>query len=51
MRGYTNTSMAETLHLSVKTIETHRAHINKKLRVHSTGELIRLAALHGLVAT
>lgn len=51
VRGYTNTSMAETLHLSVKTIETHRAHINKKLRVHSTGELIRLAALHGLVAT
>lgn len=51
VRGYTNTLMAETLHLSVKTIETHRAHINKKLRVHSTGELIRLAALHGLVAT
>lgn len=51
VRGYTNTVMAETLQLSVKTIETHRAHINKKLRVHSTGELIRLAALHGLVAT
>jgi two-component system response regulator NreC len=51
VRGYTNTIMAETLQLSVKTIETHRAHINKKLRVHSTGELIRLAALHGLVAT
>jgi DNA-binding NarL/FixJ family response regulator len=51
VRGYTNTTMAETLQLSVKTIETHRAHINKKLRVHSTGELIRLAALHGLVAS
>ena len=51
VRGYTNTAMAETLQLSVKTIETHRAHINKKLRVHSTGELIRLAALHGLVAS
>ena len=51
VRGYTNAVMAETLHLSVKTIETHRAHINKKLRVHSTGELIRLAALYGLVAT
>ena len=50
VRGYTNTAMAETLQLSVKTIETHRAHINKKLRVHSTGELIRLAALYGLVA-
>lgn len=51
VRGHTNTAMADTLKLSVKTIETHRAHINKKLRVHSTGELIRLAALHGLVAS
>ncbi len=51
VRGYTNAVMAETLKLSVKTIETHRAHINKKLRVHSTGELIRLAALYGLVST
>jgi len=49
VRGHTNSSMAETLQISIKTIETHRAHINKKLRVHSTGELIRLAALHGLV--
>jgi DNA-binding NarL/FixJ family response regulator len=51
VRGYTNTAMAESLQLSVKTIETHRAHINKKLSVHSTGELIRLAALYGLVAS
>jgi DNA-binding NarL/FixJ family response regulator len=50
VRGYTNFAAAEALQLSVKTVETHRAHINRKLRVHSTGELIRLAALHGLVA-
>jgi DNA-binding NarL/FixJ family response regulator len=49
VRGYTNFAAAEALQLSVKTVETHRAHINRKLRVHSTGELIRLAALHGLV--
>ena len=51
VRGYTNASMAESLKLSVKTIETHRTHINRKLKVHSTGELIRLAALHGLIAS
>lgn len=51
LRGFTNQAIGETLCISVKTVETHRAHINKKLRVHSTGELIRLAALHGLVAT
>jgi two-component system response regulator NreC len=49
LRGYTNEGMARALFISVKTIETHRSHINRKLRVHSTGELIRLAALHGLL--
>jgi two-component system response regulator NreC len=50
LRGFTNEAMAGALSISVKTIETHRSHINRKLRVHSTGELIRLAALHGLIA-
>lgn len=49
VRGHSNSATAEKLQLSIKTVETHRAHINKKLQVHSTGELIRLAALHGLV--
>ncbi len=49
--GYTNQRMANELFISVKTVETHRSRINKKLRVHSTGELIRLAALHGLVSS
>jgi two-component system response regulator NreC len=50
LRGFTNEAMAGALSISVKTIETHRSHINRKLRVHSTGELIRLAALHGLIS-
>jgi len=50
VRGFTNEGMAGTLSISVKTVETHRSHINRKLRVHSTGELIRLAALHGLIS-
>jgi two-component system response regulator NreC len=49
--GYTNERMSQELFISVKTVETHRSRINKKLRVHSTVELIRFAALHGLFAT
>ena len=48
--GYTNQRISGELFISVKTVETHRTRINKKLRVHSTVELLRLAALHGLVA-
>jgi DNA-binding NarL/FixJ family response regulator len=49
VRGFTNESIASELGISVKTVETHRARINRKLRVHSTGELVRFAALHGLI--
>jgi DNA-binding NarL/FixJ family response regulator len=48
--GYTNNRIAAELFISVKTVATHRSRINRKLRVHSTGELIRLAALHGMVS-
>jgi two-component system, NarL family, response regulator NreC len=48
--GYTNLRISGELFISVKTVETHRTRINKKLRVHSTVELLRLAALHGLVS-
>jgi two-component system response regulator NreC len=48
--GYTNQRISIELFISVKTVETHRTRINKKLRVHSTVELLRLAALHGLVS-
>jgi len=49
MRGLSNHQIARNLCISVKTVETHRTHINRKLGVHSTGQLIRLAALQGLV--
>lgn len=49
VRGYTNQEIAQALFISVKTVETHRAHINRRLGVHSTGALIRLAALNGLL--
>jgi two-component system response regulator NreC len=48
--GYSNQRMADELFISVKTVETHRSRINRKLHVHSTAELIRLAALNGMVS-
>lgn len=47
--GETSRDIAEKLSISLKTVETHRAHINKKLGVRSPAELIRVAALQGLV--
>ena len=49
LRGLSNQATAEALCISIKTVETHRARINQKLGVHSTGQLIRLAALQGLI--
>jgi DNA-binding NarL/FixJ family response regulator len=47
--GLSNDNISGHLNISVKTVETHRAHINRKLSVHSTAELVRLAARHGLL--
>ncbi len=49
--GHTNAETAEQLYLSVRTVETHRAHIQQKLRLGSRSELVRYALDHGLVAT
>jgi DNA-binding NarL/FixJ family response regulator len=50
VRGNTNAAMAKQLFISIKTVETHRTRIMRKLDVHNVGELIRLAARHGLLA-
>jgi DNA-binding NarL/FixJ family response regulator len=42
-RGKTTREVAETLHLSVKTIETHRAHIKEKLGFKDAEEMLRFA--------
>ncbi|MCK6552784.1 response regulator transcription factor [Myxococcota bacterium] len=49
VRGFSNEGIAGELGISVKTVETHRARINRKLNVHCTGDLVRLAARHGLI--
>jgi two-component system response regulator NreC len=47
--GHTNAEIAEQLYLSVRTVETHRAHIQQKLRRSSRSELVRYAFERGLV--
>lgn len=41
--GYSTREMAEKLHLSVKTVETYRAHIKDKLGLQDANELLRYA--------
>ncbi len=48
--GHTNAEIAKQLYLSVRTVETHRAHIQQKLRLGSRSELVRYALEHGLVS-
>lgn len=49
-QGYTNQEIAEALVISVKTVETHRAHILDKLGLRKRAELVRYARTHGLLA-
>jgi two-component system response regulator NreC len=49
-RGYTNNEIAEDLVISIKTVETHRAHILNKLGLRKRAELVRYAETHGLLA-
>jgi two-component system response regulator NreC len=49
--GHTNSEIAEQLYLSVRTVETHRAHIQQKLSRTTRAELVRYALDHGLVDT
>lgn len=49
VEGLSNKEIAGSLCISVKTVETHRLQINRKLGVRSPLELMRLAAIQGLV--
>jgi two-component system, NarL family, response regulator NreC len=49
--GHTNTEIAQSLYLSVRTVETHRAHIQQKLRLGSRAELVHYALEHHLIET
>src|SRR6059058_5590313 len=47
--GHTNQEIARMLYISVRTAETHRAHIMQKLRISTRAELVRYALTHGLL--
>ncbi len=48
--GHTNQEIAQELYISVRTAESHRAHIMQKLRLSTRAELVRYALSHGLLA-
>lgn len=48
--GYTNKAMAEEMHVSIKTIEKHRASVMTKLNVQDLAGLIRVAIKYGLIS-
>lgn len=47
--GYTNKQISETLYVSVKTVETYKVRIKKKLNVSRRSELIKYAINTGLI--
>jgi two-component system, NarL family, response regulator NreC len=49
VRGHTNRQIADTLKLSVRTVEYHRANMTSKLGLHNRADLVRYATAHGLL--
>ena len=48
-KGFTRQEIADELKVSVKTVETYRARIRKKLELHSRSELVQYALASGLL--
>ena len=49
-RGLTNREIATQIGISVKTIDTHRGHALKKLRLRNNSDITRFAIQHGLIS-
>jgi two-component system response regulator NreC len=47
--GRTNADIAAALFVSPRTVETHRAHLMRKLGLHTQADLIRYALQHGIL--
>jgi len=47
--GRVNREISEVLHISIKTVETHRSHIMEKLNIRNTAELTQYAIRKGLI--
>ncbi|NLF24640.1 MAG: response regulator transcription factor [Deltaproteobacteria bacterium] len=48
--GYKNRTISKLLHISIRTVDTHRSNILKKLKLHTNAELAKLAMAHGLIS-
>jgi two-component system, NarL family, response regulator NreC len=48
--GHTNVKIAERLYLSVRTVETYRAHVQQKLGLSTRAELVGYALERGLIS-
>jgi DNA-binding CsgD family transcriptional regulator len=49
VEGHSNRQSAEILKISIKTVETHRAAIMRKLNLSSSADLVRYAVRNKLV--
>lgn len=47
--GLTSSHIAEKLKIGIRTVETHRAHLLRKLHLHSQTELVRYAIQRGII--
>jgi two-component system response regulator NreC len=47
--GYTNSEIAKRMYLSPRTVETHRANLQTKLKLNGRPELVRYALEHGVI--
>lgn len=48
--GMPNREIGKMLHISTRTVDTHRSNILKKLKVKTNAELVKLAISHGLIS-
>jgi two-component system response regulator NreC len=49
--GHTNAEIADSLYLSIRTVETHRSNIQAKLKMSRRADLVRYALDQRLIAT
>lgn len=48
--GKPNRDIAKLLHISIRTVDTHRSNILKKLKVKTNAELVKIAIANGLIS-
>jgi len=47
--GYTNQEIGKKLFISVRTVDTHRAHVMRKLELETRPELVMFTLAHGVI--